>query len=184
MATSSYYRCSSETRREDEADNALIRFCAPQYFRTRNNQYALVNPDIKTKSSRRLLCRIRMLLSIDGIVYDNVPEALSANIAVVDVFHQYKATSLPWDARAIDCGLRVAQANRYTTFAVGINNLESSCLALRATTGSGVDLLVSLSCDTEGPEPEFWLRAEQEQELIAEWERQLAELEAAVAEGE
>lgn len=113
---------------------------------------------------KRLLGQIRALLSIDKIVYDHVAEPLEADMALVDIFEPISSRDFPWSSRTVDCGIRVTSRDRFTTLAVPIAALAAATLILPNVAADGEPIWVSVSCDTDGPEPEYWMDAAGEDE--------------------
>lgn len=148
------------------------RFSAPQNHRTHNDRYVLVNVLEGEVVTKRLLGRLKNLVSIDGIPYPHVAEPLKAEMAIVDIFDPVSNRDFPWSNRAVDCGIRVTSSVRFTTLAVPITSLAAPTLVLPIEGLNGERLCVSISCDTEGPEPEYWVDAEGELEEQSEDENE------------
>jgi hypothetical protein len=102
-------------------------------------------------------------------------------MAIVDVFNPCSNRSLPWTGRAVDCGIRVCSQTEFNTLAVPIQYLVAPAMVVPLTITSGNKLWITISCNTEGPEPEYWLdadREDKEEGMFEEDEELLDQLDA------
>jgi hypothetical protein len=140
-------------------DGHAPRFCSSIYSRTRKDQYALA--DVHNDGHRDLV-KVRLFVETNLPVDGQPP--LELRLALVDVFPRRPTDSLPWGHRSIDLGYRLFGSEAQYTQFIPMNHLQASTIVCRMRTSQYGTCLASISCDKEGQEPEFYLRADTEAE--------------------
>jgi hypothetical protein len=123
-----------------------------------------------------------MLISIKGLMLSGSDTVIKSDIAVVERYRPRSNQTFPWADRAIDCGIRICARHESNDIIINTDRLAASTLVLPIESHDGDSLLVSLSCDTEGPEPEFWLSLEEGDLVEDMWRDQEREFDSDVQE--
>ncbi|KAG7529033.1 hypothetical protein FFLO_05795 [Filobasidium floriforme] len=139
-----------------------FKFCSSIYSRGQRNQYALATK-ANDGSGPRHLCQIHIFLSI-SLKVEHLPDMLNEDLVLVEFFDAAIGT-YPWQHRDIDLGIRINRATKQGKTLVPLKNLKSSVIVTPLNTRADGACLASVSCDTEGREPEFWLDADSNEEL-------------------
>lgn len=121
-----------------------FKFCSLLWSRGRRDAYALARI-----GQRRELCKLYLILQID---FPDIKETL----ALVQ-FYPPAAGDYPWRGREIDLGIRIYRDEPMAKCLLPLENLEAPTIVSRIETEQDGVCLVSVSCDRDGQEPEFWL---------------------------
>ncbi|KAJ9091490.1 hypothetical protein QFC21_007190 [Naganishia friedmannii] len=132
------------------------------FNRTTKNRYALMSWKQPGMQERRRLCYIELFLGVN-LPVEGHREPLKAQLALVKIFEEIDQSRYPWQPRYVDCGIRtfsnVVESRRF----IPITDLQATTIIILTRMFDCDDALVSISCDTEGPEPEYWLKADSDE---------------------
>lgn len=110
--------------------------------------------------SPRELVRLHLFLEAK-LEVPNQP-TLKLQLALIDVIPRLNDDNYPWGYWNIDLGLGIySEAVQEKRF-VPITFLQASTIVSRVETARDGPALISISCDKDGQEPEFYLQANSE----------------------
>jgi hypothetical protein len=131
------------------------------YTRTSRDQYALARSDVShqvqlpSQQKERHLCRVRLLLS--ALIHDRqVDRSYQIHVALVDFFEPLNPTHFPWGTSGVDAGIKQYRQDRTITRFIPMTFLQAPTIVVPLPDGRGHPCLFAVSCDVEGPEPEYW----------------------------
>ncbi|KAG7530175.1 hypothetical protein FFLO_05223 [Filobasidium floriforme] len=132
-----------------------FKFCSALYNRSVRDQWALAS---MTPDSRDLV-RIRLFLTATLVVRGKPP--LNLELVLVDTYQTADRGHYPWSHRNIDLGYKAyLQDPEPEPRFLPIASLQASVITAKATNQVDGPILVAMSCDRDGGEPEFWLQSD------------------------
>ncbi|KAG7527146.1 hypothetical protein FFLO_07226 [Filobasidium floriforme] len=137
------------------------KFCSKLYSRTRRDQYALAAID---DDGIRHLVRIKLFLTADLYTGDDQPR-IPVKLALVETFVPVSSDLMPWGVRSIDTGTRIYRDEQKDVRFIELERLHASTIVSSINTNGHGTCLASISCDKEGEEPEFWLAADDDEQV-------------------
>lgn len=141
------------------------------YSRTTKNRYAFVSARSAEGNNIRRLCYIELFLDVD-IPLHGSDVRIQTQLALVQYYREHAPSMFPWHQRYVDCGLRAYSEDVEARRFIPVTDLAASTIVCRADTHNEDNCLFSLSCDTDGPEPEYWLRSTDDNTLRRVWEEE------------
>jgi hypothetical protein len=134
-----------------DVDAPLLRFTADTNSRTPRDRFALAHKD---DEDRRDLCTVRFLLTVTADVPDLPP--LNLKLALVDFFVPSSSDDYPWGDVGVAMGVKVyLSANKVRTV-IPIEHLQAPEIVHALKNRAGEACYFAVSCDADGPEPEYW----------------------------
>jgi hypothetical protein len=131
------------------------KFCSLLWSRSRRDAFALAS----VGGVARHLVKIHLILQVD---LKDVH--LKRTLALVQ-FYRAAEGDYPWASRQIDLGIRIYREELLPKCFIALEELEAATIVSRIDTQQDGACIVSMSCDRDGPEPEFWLETDNAEDL-------------------